>query len=185
MTKLSALLVAAALVSGAGAAHATNYIVNGGFETGDYTGWTENGLSGVASTGTGGWPSHSGRFFSFEGAVGSDHTLSQTFNDINGQALTIAFWYGSDGGTPNDLNVIYDGITIFTLNNAPSTKPAYTLFQFAVTATGNDTLTLGIRNDPSFQALDDVSVNSVPEPASLALLGMGVLGLGFLRRRKA
>lgn len=33
-------------------------------------------------------------------------------------------------------------------------------------------------------AIDSVSVSAVPEPASFALMGLGVLGLAFLRRRQ-
>ena len=180
---LSTLLVLA-LASGAQAA---NLIVNGGFETGDYTGWTSTGPGrfAVEPSGVGGWPSHSGNFFSWEGAIGSDHLLSQTFADTAGQGLTIAFWYGSSGSTPNDLNVFWNAGLIFNLTDLASTKPDYSLFRFFVTATGTDTLTIGIRNDFSFQALDDVSVTpTIPEPGTLVLMGSGLLGLAVMIRRK-
>lgn len=34
-------------------------------------------------------------------------------------------------------------------------------------------------------ALDNLTINGVPEPSSLALLGAGLIGLGFFRRRNA
>lgn len=107
-------LVVMSLAIGAVAAP-TNFIVNGGFETGDYTGWTNAGCTPYFVTSNfDGWLPFSGNFFSAEGGVGCDHTLSQTFADTSGQGLTISFWYGSDGGTPNDLNVYWDGSLIYT-----------------------------------------------------------------------
>jgi hypothetical protein len=166
-------------------AQATNYIVNGGFETGDYTGWASGGCGpfGV-TTSFAGWGPHSGSYFSVEGGVGCDHTLSQTFADVAGQGLTIDFWYGSDGAAFNDLNVYWNGSLIYNLTNAGDTLPNYVEYSFNVAATGSDTLTIGIRNDPAWQALDDVSVTGTPEPGTLMLLGSGVIGLAGVLRRK-
>jgi hypothetical protein len=163
-----------------------NYIVNGGFETGDYSGWTSAGCGPAAvESSFAGWLPHSGNFFSAEGAIGCDHTLSQTFADVAGQSLLISFYLGSDGGTPNDLNVYWDGGLIYTATNIASTQPFYTHYTFNVLATGSDTLMLGILNDPSWQALDDVSVTTtVPEPGALILWGSGLIGVAAAVRRK-
>jgi hypothetical protein len=166
-------------------AQATNYIVNGGFETGDYTGWINGGAGPFfVTTSYDSFGPHSGNYFSAEGGVGGDHTLSQTFADISGEMLAISFWYGSDGGTPNDVNVSWNGVNIYSLVNMGDTRPDYNLYTFGVTATGSDTLMIGIRNDPSWQALDDVSVTPTPEPGSLILMGSGLLGLAGVIRRK-
>ena len=183
VTLLAFLLV---LALSLGAQASINFIVNGGFETGDYTGWTSGGCGPAGVIGSGaGWLPNSGNYFSVEGAVGCDHTLSQTFSDIASQGLTISFYYGSDGASWNDINVYWNGNLIYGSFNDPSTLPNYLLYTFNVTATGSDTLTIGIRNDPAYQALDDVSVTaSTPEPGTLVLMGSGLLGLAGVVRRK-
>ncbi len=77
-----------------------------------------------------------------------------------------------------------DGVTYVDVNLVPD-QP-YTQYSFTATATGSDMLTIGFRNDPSWDAIDNFVVTesaSVPEPASLFLLGSGLLVCALARRR--
>ena len=81
-----------------------NLIVNCGFETGDFTGWTQSGNTGFTSvTGSfGRIAPNSGNFPACMGPVGSDGLLSQTFGTQAGATYQISFYEANLGGSPRD-----------------------------------------------------------------------------------
>jgi hypothetical protein len=180
------------LLAGAAAARADNIVVNGGFETGDFSGWTVNAnFTTVTSAGYAGVGPQSGTYYAALGSVRSFGILYQMLNTTPGQTYMLSFSLASDGGTPNLFWVDWNGSTVFKQTNIP--KQGWVGYSFQVTATDSITpLILFERNDPGYLALDNVSVTSnasaAPEPGGFALLGTGALslaGVAGLRRRKA
>ena len=171
-----ALVASAAAVS----ASAAELVTNGGFETGNLSGWSLTGNTGFSGVTTS--PVHSGQFAFFDGAVGSLGTLSQTVATIAGQSYNFSFWLQSDGGTPNTFTASLGGVA---LTAALVNSGSFSFTQFSgtiVAASNNATLSFGFRDDPGFWELDDVSLTNgiagVPEPASWALMLTGFLGAG-------
>ncbi|MGA7413426.1 MAG: PEP-CTERM sorting domain-containing protein [Bryobacteraceae bacterium] len=163
-------------------------VTNGGFETGDFTGWTLVGNTGfttiepsdVASPMLTGGGSYVAAF----GNVGSLGGISQTLATVPGQDYTLSFWLFNQGGIPNSYQVDWAGNTVDVQTDLGAF--GWTHFSYSVLGTGTDstTLTFQFQNDPSYYLLDNVSVMA-PEPGVYAVLALGLAGLIIaVRRRK-
>lgn len=151
-------------------------VQNGGFETGDFTGWTLAGDGGNINFVTKSFNiAHNDRFNphsgSYAAALGEPSTLaylSQTLPTVAGQLYLISLWMNSpDGQTPNEFSVSWNGNTLSDLVNVG--KIGYTNLQFTVKATDSSAvLQFGSRDDPTYLGLDDVTVTPISSPTLTA-----------------
>jgi len=186
--KLFALLCAA-IVGAFNCARAETLVANGGFETGDFTGWTHTGNTNFTGVGCGtSQARHSGNCSAFFGPSGSVGGISQTLATIPGGTYQVSFWLLFDGLMPSEFSASFGGVSLTSLTNPPFSDGFNAFFSFSVIATGaNTTLAFNFRDDPGFLGLDDVDVSPTPLPAGLPLFatGVGALGLlGWRRKRK-
>ncbi len=150
----------------------SNLVINGGFETGDFTGWTTaSGCSAiVASYGEplscfGGFinqvPAHSGTWATIF-AQTAPGTISQTIATKPGATYDLSFWLiAVDNGTgfsPNAFSVSWGGVTLFSATNVVTS--GYTEFTFVgLKPTGRRTVLSFTGSDtPAALGLDEISV---------------------------
>jgi hypothetical protein len=153
---------------GQGTAVLTNLVTNGGFATGDFTGWTltdhDNGnfehivtqQSSVDAI-----QPHSGNYEYEIGTGDQDSELAQTIVTVPGNTYQVEFWLANPAGDPQvgetDFSADFGGTQLLSLMN--SDVQGYTGYTFDVTATGSSTsLQFFAQNNPGFWYLDDVSV---------------------------
>ena len=131
----------------------------------------------------------------------SPSSISQTFDTIVATIYDVSFWMSANpfnGHLPNpkavtvqingvtDATYFYDGVS--TGNTTADMKWELHTFSFLATTTSTKLTFLGSTpSDPTIYgaALDNVSVTSgVPEPASLAMWGLGAIVMGAARKRR-
>ncbi len=165
-------------------------VQNGGFETGDFTGWTLAGdtvlwffngdeVCNVVATDAD-FPSvvHSGNFGAYLGQNGYAAALSQTVPTIPGQSYLVSFWLDDLQAVDfQQFSAIWNGANLTSL----VTPPAFTWSNFQFVAVADDTnatLEFDAESDQYYEyygqnyfGLDDVTVTPVPP--------VGFTGYGF------
>jgi hypothetical protein len=192
----------------AASASAGNIVLNGNFLTGDLTGWTSNTCGtctdagwvvGPFNFGDPGAPTDTTNTAATgcEGVGCNDATtgdwISQVLTTDPTMTYTLTFLVdpGTSDGSPLELDVLWGGALVAAITDLTEDTWVPETFSGLVPTGTATTLEFTGRDDAGVLAIDDIAANgtasgpsTVPEPASLMLIGGGLLGIATMLRRR-
>lgn len=201
MKTLSLKTLAAVFGFAISAAANANLIVNGGFEDNDVAPGTWSYFSSAAVNGWDGsnieiWD----HLFGISPAEGQQHaelnahpytgsafSIYQNFATEIGQTYDLSFFYSARGNNHEEFSFSVASLSSVLNDHVVGSWTQYTNSFVATSSLSTITFTTVAPYAGTVgNFLDGVSVakSSVSEPASIALFGMGLVGLGLARRRK-
>ena len=133
-----------------------NLVANCGFETGDFTGWTQSGDLTYTAVDT---VPHSGGFGAYFGPVNSLGFIAQNVSTAAGQLYNLTFWL-RNAQQPNRFQVFWNGVLLADSTNLDDFPYTQFTFNGLVASGGATELKFGFYNLPDFFFLDDVVVVS-------------------------
>lgn len=186
-----------ALASVAVAANAQ--ILNGGFETGTLANWTTYGSAPAPIVDN--VTPHSGTFSAFLGSPGGgetpgDSAIFQQFT-VGAGGGTLSFWntFTTTDSITFDWQDAYirnsSGVVLATIFHVCTTNQTWTQTTVNMAPYAGQTVQIAFlahgdnAGDPTSMRVDDVTFAPVPEPASMAALGLGAIGIIRRRRKQA
>jgi len=118
--------------------------------------------------------------------------MSQNVELFADTTYLLDFWYQARPGVSDESNAIFYGIeNLFEEYVVPSSFVPYDIwtniqYEFNIGTTGTYAVYFGAAGSANQLGgfIDNVTLNPVPEPSTLVLLGCGVLGLGWYARKR-
>ena len=175
-----------------------NLLTNGSFEnpnvaTGNWGWFTSANVPGWNGSNIEIWDNFSG-VSAYEGSQfaelnahpsnGQAFSIFQSFTTTLGQWYDVSFAYQARANDSESFNVAVDNLSWLIDDH---TTNGWSVFSNTFQASSNTTTISFTSVTPLTGTvgnfLDDVKVTQVAEPATIALLGLGLLGLGSSRRR--
>jgi len=151
------------------AAGICNFVTNGDFETGDFTGWTlfdcaptETHVLNLAQSG---WNPQQGNYFArticaVSVAYGGPATLQQTISGLTvGQTYTMTAYYNGFGrGTPDSVTFYVNGMAIASRINQGSTNGWFLVTGSFTASATSAVFSFTFGDDPSACGVDNIVI---------------------------